>query len=76
MTARRISVATAAVLASLMLAPVIRSATPRARTEPVVIQTGRGGFAWKDAAIGAAAALGLALAVAGARLLKGDRSVQ
>jgi hypothetical protein len=74
MTARRISVAAAAVLAGLLLAPFVRPASPRTQTKPIVIQTAHGGFAWSAAAIGAATALGLALAVAGVLLLKGDRS--
>ncbi len=42
---------------------------PRARTEqprrPVVVKVSEGGFRWGDAAIGAAAASGAALALAG-----------
>jgi hypothetical protein len=41
---------------------------PRVRTEerrPVVVEVSGGGFRWGDAAIGAAAASGAALAVAG-----------
>jgi hypothetical protein len=42
---------------------------PRSRTEqprpPVVVKVSEGGFHWADAAIGAAAATGAALALAG-----------
>jgi hypothetical protein len=75
MTGRRLSAAAAAVLASVLLVAAARSAPPRTQTGPVVIQTGHGGFAWRDAAIGAVAAIGLALAVAGVLTLKGDRRV-
>jgi hypothetical protein len=76
MVVRRLSVASAAVLASVLLAPTVVSAAPRTRSEPAVIQTTHGGFAWGDAAIGAAATLGLVLAAAGVfLLLKGNRRV-
>jgi hypothetical protein len=73
MTARCVSVAVAGVVASLLLVATARPATPRTQTNAVVIETGHGGFAWRDAAIGAAAALGVVAAVAGLLLLKGDR---
>jgi hypothetical protein len=48
--------------------------TPRVRTEqaprPVVVEVSEGGFAWGDAAIGAAAATGAALAVAGVSMVR------
>lgn len=74
MIAPRVRVVAVAVMAAVLLAPTVRSATPRTRTGPVPIQTSHGGFAWGDAAIGAAAALGLALVVAGVLFLEGDRN--
>ena len=47
--------------------------TPRARTEqtqPVVVKVSEGGFRWGDAAIGAAAASGGALALAGLSMFR------
>jgi hypothetical protein len=73
MTVSRVCVVAVALLAAVLLAPTVRPATPRTRTGPVVIQTSHGGFAWGDAAIGAAA-LGLVLVAAGVHLLKGDRN--
>jgi hypothetical protein len=73
MAARLVSLVAASVLASVLLAPPVRSTAPRTQTRPVVIQGTHGGFAWRDAAIGAAAALGVVLAAAGVLLLKGDR---
>jgi hypothetical protein len=66
-----ISIATIAV--SLFGAAAALSGSP-ARPTPIVVQTDRGGFAWADAAIGAAAAVGLVLFVAGVLFLKGDRN--
>jgi hypothetical protein len=48
--------------------------TPRARTEqsqqPVVVNISEGGFRWGDAAIGAAATTGGALALAGLNMFR------
>lgn len=44
------------------------------RPTPVVVQTTHDGFDWVDAAIGAAAALGLVLVPAGVLFRKGDRN--
>ena len=48
--------------------------TPRARTEqpqqPVVVKVSEGGFHWGDAAIGAAAASGGALGLAGLSMFR------
>jgi hypothetical protein len=74
MIAPRACVAAVAALAAVVLAPAGWSAAPRTQTGPVVIQTTHGGFAWGDAAIGAAAALGVLLVVAGVLFLKGDRN--
>jgi hypothetical protein len=74
--ARRLFALVVPVALSAALA-VAASATPGAnRTRqpgPVVVQTTRSGFAWGDAAIGAATALGVVLAVTGVLVLKGDR---
>jgi hypothetical protein len=43
---------------------------------PVVVRTTGRGFDWADAAIGAAAALGLVLAAIGVLVLKGDRNAR
>jgi hypothetical protein len=46
---------------------------PRARTQPrqsVVVKVSEGGFRWGDAAIGAAAASGAALALAGLTMFR------
>ena len=47
---------------------------PRGRTEqprqPVVVKVSEGGFRWGDAAIGAAAASGVALALHGASMFR------
>jgi hypothetical protein len=49
---------------------------PRGRTEqprqPVVVNVSEGGFRWGDAAIGAAAASGAALALAGMGMFRGQ----
>jgi hypothetical protein len=74
MTAPRVCVVAVAVLAAVLLPPTVRSATPRTRTGPIVIQTSHGGFVWGDAAIGAAGALGIVLVAAGVHFLKGDRN--
>ncbi len=61
-------IALATVLAVWFPAPSSGQA-PRGRTEqprpPVVVKVSEGGFRWGDAAIGAAAASGAALALAG-----------
>jgi len=66
MKARIIAFAT--VLAVCFPAPSFGEA-PRGRTQqprqPVVVKVSEGGFRWGDAAIGAAAASGAALALAG-----------
>lgn len=74
MIAPRVRVAAVAALAAVVLAPAGWSAASRTQTGPVVIQTTHGGFAWGDAAIGAAAALGVLLVAAGVLFLKGDRN--
>jgi hypothetical protein len=74
MIAPRVRAAAVAALAAVVLAPAGWSAASRMQTGPVVIQTARGGFAWGDAAIGAAAVLGVLLVAAGVLFLKGDRN--
>jgi hypothetical protein len=74
MTAARASVVAVVALAACLIPPTVRAATPRTRPAPVPIQTSHGRFAWDDAAIGAAAALGLVLVAAGVHFLKGDRA--
>lgn len=74
MTAPRVCVLAVAILTTGLLASAVQAATPRTRTGPLLIQTSHGGFAWGDAVIGAAAALGLVLVAAGVRFLKGDRN--
>lgn len=64
----------AAVLAVAAPASAAPAASRPRHPRPVVVQTTRSGFAWGDAAIGAATALGVALAVIGVLVLKGDRN--
>jgi hypothetical protein len=58
-------------VAALALAThaTVKAADPvppaRTTTTPVIVWSARHGFAWRDALVGAAAALGLALAVQG-----------
>ena len=59
---------------ALLVASALSAASPPTRTGPVAVESGRGGFAWADAAIGAAAALGVVLVLAGVLFLKGDRN--
>jgi hypothetical protein len=68
----------AAVAAALScpVAAATRADSPPREPKPVVVQPTRSGFDWGDAAIGAAAALGLVLAVTGALVLKGDRNAR
>lgn len=66
-------IAAVAVVAALSGTAAAAPGRPK-RPTPVVVQTSRGGFAWGDAAIGAAAALGFVLALAGVVFLKGDRN--
>lgn len=60
-------------LAALALCPaegaIGSSGTPSRERRPVVVEVRRGGFHWGDAAIGAAAGCGLALAAGGLVLL-------
>jgi hypothetical protein len=68
----------ASVTATLLcpVAAAMRADSPSKEPKPVVVQPTRSGFDWGDAAIGAAAALGLVLAVTGALVLKGDRNAR
>jgi len=64
----------AAVAVAAVLAGTAAGSGRPTRPALVVVQTSAGGFAWGDAAIGAAAALGLVLALSGVLFLKGDRN--
>jgi hypothetical protein len=70
---RLLSVIAAVAVAAVLAGTAAGSGRPKRPAAPVVVQTSDGGFAWDDAAIGAAAALGLVLALSGALFLKGDR---
>ena len=70
---RVLYVIAALAVAAVLAGPAAGSGRPT-RPAPVVVQTSGGGFAWGDAAIGAAAALGFVLALSGALFLKGDRN--
>jgi hypothetical protein len=64
----------AAALAVCFPAPSSGQA-PRSRTDqarPVVVKVSAGGFRWGDAAIGAAAASGAAVALAGLSMFRGQ----
>jgi hypothetical protein len=68
-------IAVTALAVAVSRAAPAESSPPQQRT-PVVVQSNRRGFDWADAAIGAAAATGLAAAAAGVLFLKGDRSAE
>jgi hypothetical protein len=70
---RVLSAIAAVAVAAVLAGPAVGSGRPTPPA-PVVVQTRGGGFAWGDAAIGAAAALGLVLALSGVLFLKGDRN--
>ncbi len=72
MKARIIVLATA--LAVCYPAPSFGQAQPRTEQprQPVVVKVSEGGFRWGDAAIGAAAASGAALALAGIGMFRGQ----
>ena len=65
---RRLS-ATACTLALLLGAPAAAAQEERPARSPVIVEVSDDGFDWADAAIGAAAAIGVTLAGAGATLV-------
>jgi hypothetical protein len=66
----RVLAVIAAVAAAAVLASTAAGSGRPTGPAPVVVQTSGRGFAWGDAAIGAAAALGLVLALSGVLFLK------
>jgi hypothetical protein len=73
MARRLLALIIAAALAGVVAASATAGFRSPRQPRPVVVQTMRSGFDWADAAIGAAAALGLASAVVGVLFRKGGR---
>jgi len=73
MARRLLALIIAAALAGVVAASATAGSRSPKQPRPVVVQTTRSGFDWADAAIGAGAALGLAFAVVGILIRKGDR---
>jgi hypothetical protein len=74
MTARLLSLTVCALVVAALAGPTAGSQSrPRSGAQPtVVVETARDGFHWGDAAIGAAATLGIVLAAAGVLLVRRD----
>lgn len=65
MVSRLLALIVSVTLAGVLVASAAPASHSVKQPAPIVVQTDRGGFDWGDAAIGAAAAVGVVLAVAG-----------